>query len=349
MEYKKLGRTDLNISKYCLGSMTWGAQNTLAEGHAQIDMALDHGVNFIDTAEMYPTPPLSQETQGRTEEIMGAWFAKTGRREDVVLATKIVGLGNGNVVGRDGAEISPTTIREAVEKSLIRLKTDYIDLYQFHWPNRGSYHFRNHWDYDPSTQDKTATRAHMTECLHTLNDLVTEGKIRYFGTSNESCWGASQYLEIAKAEGLPRMASIQNEYSLLCRKYDLDLAELSLNEDVGLLAYSPLAAGILSGKYQDGAVPKGSRRAISPDIGGRITPLAQRAVSAYLDVAKNHDLDPSQMSLAWCASRPFMGSVIFGARTPPQLENALKSADLRLSTEVMADIQSAYKNHPSPL
>ncbi|MHA1127398.1 MAG: aldo/keto reductase [Alphaproteobacteria bacterium] len=349
MEYRQLGRTDLKVSTLCLGSMTWGSQNSEADGHAQIDMSLDHGVNFIDTAEMYPSPPLSQETQGSTEEIIGSWFAKTGRRQDVILATKIVGAGNGNVRGRDGADISPATIREAVDNSLKRLQTDYIDLYQFHWPNRGSYHFRKYWDFDPSGQNRDTTRAHITECLHTLADLVAEGKIRHFGTSNESCWGASQYLEIAEAEGLPRMASIQNEYSLLCRKYDLDLAELSINEDVGLLAFSPLAAGVLSGKYQGDVTPKGSRRELNENLGGRLTEMVYPAVDAYLAVAKKHDLDVCQMSLAWCAGRPFMGSVIFGATNLDQLENTLKSGDLTLSDEVITDIQAVYRRYPSPL
>lgn len=349
MEYKQLGQTDLNVSALCLGTMTWGSQNSEADGHAQIDMSLDHGVNFIDTAEMYPSPPLSLETQGRTEEILGTWLKNSGRREDVIIATKIVGAGNGNVRGRNGAEISPATIREAVENSLKRLQTDYIDLYQFHWPNRGSYHFRKYWDFDPSGQNRDDTRAHITECLHTIADLVTEGKIRHFGTSNESCWGASQYLEIALAEGLPRMASIQNEYSLLCRKYDLDLAELSVNEDVSLMAFSPLAAGILTGKYQGDVTPKGSRREFSNDLSGRLTETVYPAVYGYLDVAKKHGLDISQMSLAWCAERPFMGSVIFGATNLVQLENTLKSGDLKLSDEVKADIQTVYRQYPSPL
>lgn len=349
MEYKQLGRTGLNVSKYCLGSMTWGAQNSEGEAHTQIDMALDYGVNFIDTAEMYPTPPLSLETQGSTEEYIGSWFAKTGRRDDVILASKITGAGNGNVRGRNGAEISPATIREAVDNSLKRLQTDYIDLYQFHWPNRGSYHFRKYWDFDPSGQDREKTRADMTACLRTMGELVAEGKVRHFGTSNESCWGSSQYLQIAEAEGLPRMASIQNEYSLLCRKYDLDLAELSINEDVGLLAFSPLAAGILSGKYQGDVTPEGSRRALNENLGGRLNPEVYPAVAEYLEVAEKHELDICQMSLAWCAARPFMGSVIFGATNLGQLENALKSADLTLSDEVLADIQKVYRRHPSPL
>ncbi len=349
MQYKKLGRTNIEVSTLCLGSMTWGTQNSEAEGHGQIDIALDHGVNFIDTAEMYPTTPLGQETQGRTEEIIGSWIAKTGRRDDVIIATKVIGGGSNAVKGREGADISPTTIRQAVESSLKRLQTDYIDLYQFHWPNRGSYHFRNYWKFDPSGQDRNKTRDHMTECLRTVGELVDEGKIRHFGTSNESCWGVSQFLEIAEAEGLPRMVSIQNEYSLLCRIYDLDLAELSINEDVGLLAYSPLAAGILTGKYQGDVTPAGSRRTFSANLGGRLTKHAYPAVDAYLAVAQKHGLDPSQMALAFCMARPFMASVIVGATSNQQLENSLKSADLVLSEEAMTDIQAVHREYPMPI
>jgi aryl-alcohol dehydrogenase-like predicted oxidoreductase len=329
--------------------MTWGTQTPEADGHKQIDLSLDHGINFIDTAEMYPTTPLSQETQGATEEIIGSWITKTGRRDDVVIATKIVGEGSAAMRSGPSTEISPATIREAVESSLKRLQTDYIDLYQFHWPNRGSYHFRKRWSFDPSGQDRNKTRDHMTECLRTLGELVSEGKIRAFGTSNESCWGVSQFLEIAEAEGLPRMASIQNEYSMLCRLFDLDLAELSINEDVGLLAFSPLSAGILTGKYQGDVIPAGSRRNFSNNLGGRLTKNVFPAVEDYLTVAKKHALDPAQMALAFCMTRPFMTSVIFGATTTPQLENILKTVDLNLSVEVLTDIQAVYREHPMPI
>lgn len=349
MEYKNLGRSDIKVSALCLGSMTWGTQNTEAEGHSQIDIALAHGINFIDTAEMYPTTPLGLDTQGKTEEIIGSWIAKSGRRSDVVIATKIVGGGSSVVRERGGADISPTTIREAVETSLKRLQTDYIDLYQFHWPNRGSYHFRKYWTFDPSGQDRAKTRDHIAECLKTIGDLVSEGKIREFGTSNESCWGVSQFLEISEAENLPRMVSIQNEYSLLCRIFDLDLAELSVNEDVGLLAFSPLSAGILTGKYQGDVTPAGSRRTFSQDLGGRLTAKVYPAVDAYLAVAKNHGLDPSQLALAFCMTRPFMASVIFGATSNAQLENSLKASELILSQEVLDDIQSVYRKHPMPI
>ena len=245
MIYRELGRTGLKVSAICLGSMTWGTQNTTDEGHAQIDMALDRGVNFIDTAEMYPTNPLSKETQGDTERVIGEWVAKSGRRDEVIIATKVSGEGYKNV--RDGAPISPETINQALENSLRSLQTDYVDLYQLHWPNRGSYMFRQNWTYDPTRQDRANTIAHMEEVLDCLNGHIKAGKIRHIGLSNESAWGTAQWLRLSEERGLPRMASIQNEYSLLCRLFDTDMAELAHNEDVGLLAFSPLACGMLIG------------------------------------------------------------------------------------------------------
>jgi len=341
-----LGRTGLEVSCLCLGTMTWGSQNTAEEGHAQLDLALDRGVDFIDTAEMYPVAPVRAETVGRTEEIIGQWFARTGRRGDVVLATKMTGEGSQAV--RDGAPIGPETIREAVEGSLRRLGTDVIDLYQFHWPNRGSYHFRKSWSFDPSGQDRAATLAHMQEALETLEALVREGKIRHFGLSNESAWGTAQWLHLAEAGGLPRVQTIQNEYSLLCRFYDLDLAELGVNEDVTLLAFSPLAAGLLTGKYAGDVTPEGTRRARQPDLNGRITPRVWEAVSGYLGVAGEHGLDPVQMALAFIRQRPFPAIPILGATSTAQLETALGAAELTLSPEVLADIAAIQKAHPMP-
>ncbi len=346
MQRKPLGRTGIEVSALCLGSMTWGSSNTEAEGHAQIDMALDHGVDFIDTAEMYPTYPVKAETVGRTEEIIGTWLAKTGRRGDVVLATKHAGEGMRHI--RDGAPITSQSIPKAIEDSLKRLQTDHIDLYQFHWPNRGSYMFRQNWAYDPSKQNPAETQAHMEDALDALTKEVDRGTIRAFGLSNESAWGTAQWLKIAQESGGPRVASIQNEYSLLCRLYDTDLAELSVNEDVGLLAFSPLAAGMLTGKYQNNEVPKGSRLDISGDLGGRKTERVFDATEAYLQIARKHGLEPVQMALAWCLTRPFMCSAIFGATTVDQLTLALGAADVTLSDEVMVDIATAHKAHPMP-
>ena len=346
MRYKLLGRTDLNLSGLCLGTMTWGSRTTSAQAHAQIDMALDHGINFIDTAEMYPTYPVLAETIGHTEAIIGDWLARSGRRDDVILATKV--SGEGLKVVRDGAPISAATIRQAVTDSLTRLRTDVIDLYQLHWPNRGSFHFRQNWDFDPTSQDRAATEAGMLDVLQEMQRQIDAGAVRYFGLSNESAWGTAKWLHLAQANNLPRVQSIQNEYSLLCRQYDLDLAELSHHEDVGLLAFSPQAAGLLSGKYGPDVTPAGSRRAANADLGGRITPNVWPAIDAYTDIARRHGLDPLQMSLAWCQSRPFMASVIIGATTPEQLRHALAAADMELSGEVLRDISAAHRRHPMP-
>lgn len=346
MKFRTLGRTGLQVSELCLGSMTWGSQNTMDEGHAQIDMALDAGINFIDTAEMYPVAPITKETVGDTERVIGEWFAKTGRREDVILATKITG--EGQKATRDGAPITRDTILTAVDQSLTRLKTDYIDVYQLHWPNRGSYHFRQNWTYDASGQDTATTREHMIEVLGTLQDLVSAGKIRHFGTSNETTWGMAQWLRLSDEGYGPRAVSIQNEYSLLCRLYDLDLAELGVHEDVTLLAYTPLAAGLLSGKYAGDVTPEGTRRSRVSDLGGRITPRVWESVSAYLRVAKDHGLDPVQMAIAFVLSRPFPVVPIIGATSLDQLKTVLGSVDVTLSEEALADIAAVHKAHPMP-
>ncbi|MDQ7069794.1 MAG: aldo/keto reductase [Rhodobacterales bacterium] len=347
MRMNPLGRTGLMVSEICLGSMTWGTQNTAKEAHCQIDMARDRGVNFIDTAEMYPVNPISSETVGRTERIIGLWNEKnTNLRGDVVIATKHSGRGFKHA--RHGAPISSKTIVEAVEGSLRRLKTEYIDIYQLHWPNRGSYMFRQNWNFDPSTQKYDDTIAHMEDVLGEMEKLVKNGKIRHFGISNESAWGAAQWLRIAQENNLPRAVSIQNEYSLLCRMFDTDLAELSVNEDLGLLAFSPLAAGLLTGKYQRGAVPKASRMSIVPELGGRKTDRAFDAVDEYLDVAYKHDLFTVQMALAWLRTRPFVTSTIIGATSPEQLEMALGSVDVALSKEVIADLDAVHRAHPMP-
>lgn len=346
MKRMTLGRTGIEVSEFCLGSMTWGSQNTEAEGHAQIDHALDAGVDFIDTAEMYPTNPVKAETVGDTETIIGNWIEKTGRRNDVVLATKISGKNGGFV--RDGRGIDPETVTEAVEASLKRLKTDVIDLYQFHWPNRGSYHFRQIWGYDPSGQDTAETLDTMAGVTEVLKDLVQQGKIRTFGLSNDTAWGTMQWLRAAEAADGPRVATMQNEYSLLCRQYDSDFAELAVHEDVTLLAYSPLAAGLLSGKYQNGQVPEGSRMSLTPDLGGRKSERVFPAIDAYHAVAAKHGLNPVQMALAWTRTRPFPTIPIFGATSMEQLETALGAADLTLDQEVLDDIEATHKAHPMP-
>lgn len=346
MRMNDLGRTGLKVSELCLGSMTWGTQNTMAEGHAQIEVALDHGVNFVDTAEMYPVNPVSAENVGKTEAIIGEWFAKSQRRSDVILATKMSGANGGFV--RDGQGITAATIAEGLEGSLKRLQTDYVDLYQLHWPNRGSYMFRQNWDFDPSSQNRTETIDNMHEVLEALNKMVQAGKIRHIGLSNESAWGTAMWLRASDEGHGPRMASIQNEYSLLARLFDTDLSELCVNEDVGLLAFSPLATGLLTGKYKRDVTPDGSRRSINGDLGGRITDRVWGAVAAYEQIAAKHDLDISQMALAWCRTRPFMASAIFGATNPEQLQVALGSVDVELSDEVLTEISAAHRAHPMP-
>ncbi|MFP4275310.1 MAG: aldo/keto reductase [Paracoccaceae bacterium] len=346
MQRTNLGRTGIEVSRFCLGTMTFGTQTAPRDAHAQLDRARDAGIDFLDTAEMYPTNPTRAETVGRTEEIIGDWFARTGRRGEWIVATKHTGAGLAHI--RDGAPISAASIPAAVEGSLRRLRTDVIDLYQFHWPNRGAYSFRRNWRFDPTGQDRDETLAHMEETLDALSRQVEKGNIRAFGLSNETAWGTAQWLRLAEARGAPRVATIQNEYSLLCRLFDTDLAELCHHEQVGLLAFSPLAAGLLTGKYQGGAVPAGSRMAATPGLGGRDTPRAPAAVAAYLQLAARFGLDPVQMALAFVASRPFTASVILGASSLAQLDHALGATALRLSPEQLDAIDETHAAHPMP-
>lgn len=346
MRMNKLAGGTLEVSALCLGSMTWGSTNTEAEGHDQIDMFLDHGGNFIDTAEMYPVNPIKAERCGASEATIGSWLAKTGRRDDVVIATKVSGDNPG--WKRGGKGYDSAVIAEAVDASLEKLQTDYIDIYQTHWPLRGSYAFRQNWRFDPSHQDRAQTEAHMRDVLGAMDKVVKAGKVRHFGLSNESAWGTANWLRVAREMGTPEVISIQNEYSLMHRLADTDLAELCVNEDVGLLSYSPLATGLLTGKYQGGAVPAGSRMSIYPGLGGRVTDGAFSAVDAYQAVADKHGLDLVQMALAFAVSRPFMGSTIFGASTCEQLAHVLEGKDLTLSEDVLADIDAAHRAHPMP-
>ena len=341
-----LGRSGLVVSELCLGTMTWGTQNTEAEGHAQMDLAMDHGVDFWDTAEMYPVNPVSAPTVGRTEEIIGTWFAARGRRDRVVLATKVAGEGMAAV--RAGGPLTGKVMRAAVEGSLRRLQTDHIDLYQIHWPSRPHYHFRDNWDFDPSGQDRPNIDAHMIELLEVSAQLIAEGKIGHIALSNETVWGAARWLALAGAHGLPRMMTVQNEYSLLCRQFDTDWAEFSGMEEMPLLAFSPLATGLLTGKYAGDVIPTGSRRINNPTLSGRVTPRVFPAVSAYLAIAARHGLNPAQMAIAWCRTRPFQTIPIIGATTPDQLAVNIGAADLVLSADVLAEIAVAHRAHPQP-
>jgi len=347
MQTRPIGRTGLKTSIYSLGTMTFGTQTPEADAHRQLDMAVEAGINLIDTAELYPVNPIAAETCGDSEAIVGNWLEKSGRRDDVLIATKVAGSGAKAI--RNGAPISPETITTAVDASLKRLKTDVIDLYQLHWPNRGSYHFRQNWTFSPVAQDTEGSLASITEVLETLGTLVDAGKIRHIGLSNESAWGTAQFLRIAEAQGLPRVATIQNEYSLLCRHYDLDLAELSHHEDVGLLAFSPLATGLLTGKYSGDSIPQGSRRSLNAGLGGRVSPQSLNVADEYVALAAAHGLDPVHMALAFCTSRPFMAASIVGATTSGQLAHLLKGADLVLSDEVLDGIQAIYRRTPMPM
>lgn len=347
MKKRPLGRTGVMVSEICLGTMTWGSQNSQAQAHEQMDYATGQGINFFDTAEMYPTNPVRKETIGRSEEIVGSWFASKGNRDKIILATKITGEGSSFV--RNGAPIDGKVLRAGLEDSLRRLGTDYVDIYQIHWPNRGSFHFRKSWTFDPSKQDPETARAEIGEIVETAGDLVSEGKMRFLGLSNESAWGTAQYLRIAEQKNLPRVASLQNEYSLLQRIFDLDLAELCHHEDVGLMAWSPLAAGMLSGKYLDGAVPEGSRRSINETLGGRWSKHSVPVMEKYVALARKHGLDPAQMAIAWCLTRPALMSVIIGATSMDQLEANIAAAELKLSDDVMAGIAAIHREHPIPM
>ena len=345
MKHIPLGTTGLMVSELCLGTMTWGTQNSEAEGHGQMDRALERGVNFWDTAEMYPVNPVAAETVGRTEEIIGSWFAK-GARDRVVLATKVTGAGRTEV--RGGAALTPAVLRAAVEGSLRRLQTDYIDIYQLHWPSRDMYHFRGIWSFEPRASDRAKTEAHMLEILEESAKLIAEGKIRHLALSNETVWGAAKWLSLADRHNLPRVVSVQNEYSLLCRQFDSDWAELSHMENLPLLAFSTLATGLLTGKYAGDVTPTASRRSLNPTLGGRLTPQVFPAVAAYLGIAADHGLDPAQMAIAFCRTRPFPCIPIIGATTPAQLETALGAAEITLSAQTLAAIDAAHRAHPMP-
>ncbi|SFS02290.1 aldo/keto reductase [Yoonia litorea] len=346
MQKLPLGRSDIMVSEWCLGTMTFGNQTPEDDAHRQIDMALDAGINFLDSAEMYPVNPVRTETVGGSEEIIGNWIAKSGRRDEIVVATKVSGDNPGWV--RDGRGYDGDVIREAVDGSLKRLQTDVIDLYQMHWPMRGSYMFRQNWTYDPSGQNRAETMDHMMDVLEALGEAVKAGKIRAIGMSNESAWGMTKWIDQAEKAGLPRMASVQNEYSLLCRLYDTDMAEMAVNEDVTLLSFSPLACGVLTGKYQNGQVPDGSRMAINGNLGGRVTDRLWPAAQAYLDLAKKRGIDPVAMAMAWQRTRPFPVSAIFGATTAAQLEHILAGKDVVLNDEVISEIDEVHKAHPMP-
>ena len=346
MQYRTLGRADLEVSLLCLGSMTWGQQNTQAEAERQLDYAVDRGVNFIDTAEMYPIPA-RQETQGRTEECIGVWLGKRrGRRERVVIATKIVPAAPWSMYLRGpSTKLDRANIEQAVNASLKRLATDYIDLYQIHWPERHANFFRRlNYEHRPQ-EDGTP----IEETLRALAAMVEQGKIRHVGVSNETPWGVAEYLRLAREAGLPRIVSIQNPYSLLNRSYEIGLAEFAHREQVGLLAYSPLAFGMLSGKYLDGAKPPGARLTLFGDQYPRYTgPLGVKMTAAYARLARKHGLQPAQMALAFVNRQPFLSSNIIGATDLEQLKANIDSVDTELPAALLQEIEALHASQPNP-
>jgi len=344
LEYRKLGHTSLDVSALCLGTMTYGKQNTQAEASAQLDMAVERGINFIDTAEMYPVPP-EKATQGDTETMIGNWLAARGKRDDLIIATKIAGPGLGTV--RDGkGDYSQKDIETAVEQSLQRLQTDVIDLYQLHWPARNS-NFFGKLGFTPD-RDEPDPVPDMLAVLESLQKMVDAGKIRYVGLSNESAWGTMKFLELAERHGLPRVASVQNPYNLLNRSYEVGLAEISHREQVSLLPYSPLAFGVLSGKYLGGERPQNARLTLFDRFTRYTKDPGVEATKAYVDLAREHGLDPAQMALAWVTSQPFVTSNIIGATTLAQLEHDIDSAELVLSEAVFEAIEAIHARAPNP-
>ncbi len=345
MLYRPLATTDLEVSALCLGTMTFGEQNTEQEAHRQLDLAREAGVNFIDTAEIYPVPPRA-ETQGKTEACIGSWLRRTQCRDEIILASKVAGPADWLPYLRDGkARLDRHNIRTALELSLQRLGTDYIDLYQIHWPERDT-NFFGQLGFTPREESRQCTP--VIETLETLAELVKEGKIRHLGVSNETPWGVSQYLHLSASSDLPRIVSIQNPYSLLNRSFEVGLAEFSHREDVGLLAYSPLAFGVLSGKYLGGKRPEGARLTLFERFSRYSNPESEKATQAYVSLARQHGLDPAQMALAYVTSRPFVTSNIIGATTREQLQSNLASIDLKLSEEVLEGIEAIHQGQPNP-
>jgi len=344
MNLKKLGNTELKVSTICLGTMTWGEQNTQKEAFEQMNYSLDCGINFFDAAEIYPSP-CRKETYGETERIIGNWFKERNNRKKVILATKVSGPGLSWIRG-GGLQYTKENISSALLGSLERLQTDYIDLYQLHWPERNTNYFGK-LGYKHQTEEKKWND--FESILRTLKKFVDEGKIRYIGLSNESAWGLSKFLELSKSQNLPRIMSVQNPYNLLNRTYEIGLAEISIREQSGLLAYSPLASGVLSGKYRNNQKPKGSRLQLFGDYFPRYAGKSSNlAVEEYFKIAKKHKISLAQLSLAFVSQQSFVTSNIIGATTMKQLEENIGSANIKLSSEIIDEINSVHKNNSNP-
>ncbi|AXX60807.1 NADP(H)-dependent aldo-keto reductase [Vibrio vulnificus] len=342
MQYTKLPHSTLEISKLCLGTMTFGEQNSQQDAFEQLDYAVAQGINFIDTAEMYPVPPKAQ-SQGLTEQFIGNWLSKSGKREKVLIATKIAGPRNVPYI-RDNMSLNRRHIHTAIDDSLTRLQTDYVDLYQLHWPQRQTNCFGQlNYPY-PDTQEEVT----LIETLEALNELVKAGKVRYIGVSNETPWGVMTLLRLAEKHDLPRIVSIQNPYNLLNRSFEVGLSEISHYEGVQLLAYSPMAFGTLSGKYLDGARPKGARCTLFERFQRYFTPQGLEATKAYVSLARDYGLDPAQMALAFVNQRPFVASNIIGATTLDQLKANIESLNVKLEDEVLNKIQQIGTTYSNP-
>ncbi|MDF0607029.1 NADP(H)-dependent aldo-keto reductase [Neisseriaceae bacterium TC5R-5] len=347
MQYRKLGHTDLEVSLIGLGTMTWGEQNSEAEAHQQLDFALEQGVTLVDTAEMYPVPPKA-ETQGRTESYIGSWLAKTKRRHDIILASKVTGPSDKPQRPkhiRDGhTRLDRKNLTAALESSLKRLQTDYLDLYQLHWPDRNTNIFGDMvypWAGEPDTVP-------IEETLAVLQDFIRQGKVRHIGVSNETPWGVAKFLQHAETSQLPRIACIQNAYNLLNRQYETGLSEFSHREKIGLLAYSPLAMGILSGKYLASARPEGSRLTVFGRFTRYSNPQVDAIAADYIALAREYDMKPAQMALAWVNQRPFVNSNLIGATSLAQLQENIASVHLTISPELEAAIDQLHARQPNP-
>lgn len=342
MQYNKLPHSTLEVSQICLGTMTFGVQNSEQDAFRQLDFALERGVNFIDTAEMYPVPP-SPQTQGATEQHIGNWLKHSGKREKVVLATKVAGPRNMPHI-RDNMKLDRRNIHLAIDDSLRRLQTDYVDLYQIHWPQRQTNCF-GQLNYPYPTEQEEVT---LVETLEALAELIKVGKVRYIGVSNETPWGVMTLLRLAEKHELPRIVSIQNPYNLLNRSFEVGLSEISHYEGVQLLAYSPLAFGTLSGKYLDGQRPEGARCSLFERFVRYFTPQGIEATAAYVNLAREHGLDPAQMALAFVNQRPFVASNIIGATTIEQLESNINSLDVVLTDELLQGLQEIGTTYSNP-
>lgn len=342
MQQRPLGRSGLNVSKLCLGTMTWGEQNSEAEAHRQLDMAVAYGINFIDTAEMYPVPPKA-ETQGLTETYLGSWLAARGKRDDLIIASKVAGPGNGLTYLRDGPELTAAHVHQALDDSLQRLQTDYLDLYQIHWPSRST-NFFGRLGYVHQEEESTP----LEETLGALQEEIQKGRIRHYGLSNETPWGTMKVLALAEKMGLPAPVSIQNPYNLLNRTYEVGMAEVSHRENCGLLAYSPLAFGVLTGKYLHGQRPEHGRITLYSRFTRYTSDLAEKAAAQYVALAKDSGMTPAQLALAFVTQQAFVTSNIIGATTEEQLEENLKSSEVVLSEEILAEIEAIHKRIPNP-